>query len=882
MKTNSILVTGDFVIDHHLLKGNKSEASGTENTGTFTCATYGGAKLTFDLLQKFVDFIDLNTGKEGAGPGTACSWPFREMPATDSSRGTSHDSYLQWTVAQKDKKGIRELSCKPADKLGFGNQNEEEEGRWFQTDNQLLFNKYDTIVIDEACLGFRNQRDAWPDFESAGRILLKTTVPLCEGLLWNKLLKYRKKLITIVRLNQIKQYGIKVSNDISWEQTALDIVYGLNNDLTLKNLLKSGEIIVTIGSAGAVYIKTGDDMAGNEYTLVFDPEYMENEWEEKFARELQNSIGAGASFMSGFVASHIAKGLNIVDSIKIGLNAMTFSLVKGVFKLKNDFTFEPVDLSNALTERCFGRYYSSAYIPSPAWQSGFVYLHNQEWSILENNYDNHGDGYRQKTDLYPLSFSLAEFGKSNLHYAPRQTLGKVTLFDRNEIENVKNIRKQVDFFDRYDDGKKPLNIAVFGPPGAGKSFIVKALANAMFEGRTTRPSFLTFNLSQFRDETELSGAFHTIRDEVLRGKLPIVFWDEFDSDDYKWLKSLIAPMQDGEFQEGKEVHPIGKCIFVFAGGMTYTMRHFCDKMDGEEYIVKKGPDFQSRINCSLDVFGPNRKPCQDSGTQKWMREGEEKDICFSVRRALFIRSILGSDDRTLNIDKQLLRVLIEVSSYKNGSRGLERLLRNLAVHSDRKIEQSDLPSKEIIQMNVDYLDFMQKLSDEATSDKIAFEQIAASIHNAWLHKNVTYSVFFKKYEDLSYDQRMDNISAAMRMEEVIAGTGRFRLISEADLKSGMLPDAGKEFLECLNDESLLDKLSELEHNGWMQARKNANWVPGKRSDYHKTHDCMIPFSELDEGIAVRKDQVQKNKDRDSVKGYVSMLEGSGYTITFKQ
>jgi hypothetical protein len=249
---------------------------------------------------------------------------------------------------------------------------------------------------------------------------------------------------------------------------------------------------------------------------------------------------------------------------------------------------------------------------------------------------------------------------------------------------------------------------------------------------------------------------------------------------------------------------------------------------------------------------------------------------------LFIRSILGSDERPLNVDKQLLRVLIEVSSYKNGSRGLERLLRNLAIHNDRKIEQSDLPSKEIIQMNVDYPDFMQKLSDERTSDKIAFEQIAASIHNAWLDKNVTHSVFYKRYEDLSYDQRMDNISAAMRMEEVIAESGRFRLISEADLKSGMLPDACKEFLEFLNDESILDRLSEVEHNGWMETRKNANWIHGKRSDYHKTHDCMVPFSELDKGLEERRDQVQKNKDRDSVKGYVSMLEGSGYTITFNK
>jgi hypothetical protein len=73
MKMNSMLVAGDFVVDHHILKGNKSEASGTENTGTFTCATYGGAKLTYDLLTKFIDFINRNPETEAVGSGITCS-----------------------------------------------------------------------------------------------------------------------------------------------------------------------------------------------------------------------------------------------------------------------------------------------------------------------------------------------------------------------------------------------------------------------------------------------------------------------------------------------------------------------------------------------------------------------------------------------------------------------------------------------------------------------------------------------------------------------------------------------------------------------------------------------------------------------------------------
>lgn len=875
----NILVTGDYVIDHHLLKGNKNDAFDNETIGTTCISTYGGARLTFDLTNAFVRKLMSERPRQER---TVLRWPYAGMPRLTLSGGSAHDSWLRWIVTSQQEKGEIKSLCQLGEKLGFGGIKSGNTEAWFRIDKRIRKMRFQTVLIDEADLGFRERRSVWPDFNDPDRIILKASYPLCEGLLWDELMNYRHKLITIVKLNHLKHYEIKVSNDISWEQTALDIVYGLTSHSTLRNLLRSGELIITIGSAGAIHVKSNDDPALNEYTLVFDPEFLENEWEERNSKDIRTTIGLGSSFLAGFASALVVKNKSVTDSIRAGLNSMTAAMLKGIYRLDKDYTFKPEDLSDALDKTFRNRYYSSAYVPSPAWQAGFGYLHNQQWSILENNYDNKRPGYKQKPDLYPLAFALAERGKKELHYTPRLTLGRVTVFDRSEIENIRNIRKQVDFYDRFDDGKKPLNIAVFGPPGAGKSFIVKALANSMFEGKKTKPSFLTFNLSQFREESELSGAFHAVRDEVLRGKLPVVFWDEFDSTDYRWLKSLIGPMQDGEFQEGNGVHPIGKSVFVFAGGVTYTMKHFTDKMEEPDYAVKKGPDFQSRINCSLNVFGPNRKPYPDHETGRWMKEGDQKDICFSIRRALFIRSILTSDDKRLDIDRELLRSLIEVRTFRNGSRGLERLLRNLAVHSGTKIERSDLPSKESIQMNLDYDDFMEKLSDESTVRNLVFEKIALSIHKFWMEKGVTESVFYKSYEDLSYDQRVDNISAARRIKDVIESTGVFTLISIAELRSRVLPDTRKEFTEYIDDAEALDKLAELEHNGWMRERQNANWRHGVRSDYHKLHNCIVPFSELDKEIEDRKDQKEKNKDRDTVMKYSSMLAGSGYTITFQR
>jgi hypothetical protein len=901
MDTKSkVLVTGDFVIDHHILKGNKSEASSTNGIGTFQTFTYGGAKLTYDLSAGFVTLVQQLIAEKNKKPDEnkvakkkneepkfiefEYSWPFKNEPLASPNNGSVHDSYLRWQIEERSIKGKKEQVCCLHEKLGFGTLADNDTKEWFKVEDDHKTRNFDTIIIDEAGIGFRNHTEAWPDFEKAGNIILKTTYPLCDGKLWDELMKYKEKLTTIVNLNQINHYNIKVSKSISWEQTALDIVFGLRNNGTLKNLLNSNALIVTIGSAGAVIIEKNKGLQAFEYSLVYDPLYMEGEWEEQFDGKIVNKIGLGCSFLMGFTASKSIKSLKIQENVMAGLKTMTVAMLDGIFKL-NGQSFEHADLSRAITKSTDVRKYYSAFIPDPDWfktdSDKFSYLNNSDWSILENNYDNRKEGYTQKTDLFPLAFDLAKNGIDIIQYAPRLTVGKVTLFDRNEIENLRNIRTQIDFYDRYEDGKKPLNITVFGPPGAGKSFIVKELAKSMFEGKKTKPEFLIFNLSQFKNATELPGAFHAIRDSVLRGNLPIVFWDEFDSDEYGWLKSMIAPMQDGEFQEGREIHPIGKAIFIFAGGTTYTMQHFIERMKHPDYINKKGPDYISRISCSLNVFGPNRKPYFDIEKEIWKESGDPKDICFSIRRALFIRQPLSNENKQLNIDAQLLRALIEVSRYKNGSRGLERLLKNLSAHKYRKIELSDLPSKEIISTNVEYDDFMNKLTDDRIYEKVAFEKMAVSIHNAWLEKDVTYSVYYKQYEDLSYDGRLDNMKAAERIGKVIEKSGKFMLIPETDLKSKMLNEALVEFDDFLKDNNSLENLAEEEHKGWMEARKSANWIRGARSDYHKTHNCLVAYKDLDKGITEPDKQKEKNKDRNTIRKYTEMLKGSGFTITFQ-
>jgi hypothetical protein len=202
---------------------------------------------------------------------------------------------------------------------------------------------------------------------------------------------------------------------------------------------------------------------------------------------------------------------------------------------------------------------------------------------------------------------------------------------------------------------------------------------------------------------------HQVRDCVLRGELPIVFWDEFDSQGLKWLQYLLAPMQDGTFQEGPITHPIGKCVFVFAGGTAPRFEEFGEppreptppksKSDDQrlrqtreeseaDFKAKKGPDFKSRLAGYINVVGPNRR--------------DEHDITFPVRRALLLRFHLGvGPDARMTIDPGLLAAFLKIDEYRHGARSLEKIAQQVRLASHRgEFTRSDLPSRTELDLHV--------------------------------------------------------------------------------------------------------------------------------------------------------------------------------------
>ena len=269
---------------------------------------------------------------------------------------------------------------------------------------------------------------------------------------------------------------------------------------------------------------------------------------------------------------------------------------------------------------------------------------------------------------------------------------------------------------------RPLSIAIFGTPGSGKSFGVSEVASSIAPNLIEK---INFNLSQFQNISELVRAFHKVRDRSLLGKIPLVFFDEFDSafeGELGWLKYFLAPMQDGVFREGDSIHPIGKAIFVFAGGTSRTYKEFCgeeilDKEEHKKFSRKfqkaKGPDFISRLRGYVNILGPNQTD------ERW-------DQLFIIRRAMLLRSLLErkvphliDEEGEAQIDNGVLRALLKVCRYKHESRSMEAILEMSMLTHAKKWEQSHLPSKEQLMLHVDEEEFSRYLMQDAFfSEKI--------------------------------------------------------------------------------------------------------------------------------------------------------------------
>jgi len=862
----SIVVTGDVTMDWNLAR----ERDGVNDSWSAdSCSRVwwqrGGAVLQADLLDAVVESLKKDGAADFKLLQTAA--PYEPVHHGDSR---FHHVYALWTPFGKGKDiawRVKQFLGLDACSLSTG----AEENDWMQIVDDSM--DADIVILDDAALGFRDRNDVWPEaiqnLSHESWIVLKMSKPVAKGPLWEHLLEnYAEKLIVVTTIDDLRQTEVQISRQISWERTAQDTVWELTHNPRVTGLSRCAHVVVSFHTAGSVLLSNLPD-GGSRSTLLFDPQVMEDEWE-------QNNSGGMFGYTTCLVAA-IARQLmidqeqpNIISGIQSGTDIMRKLYLMGygvpstdpstaelrfpIAKIVEEISAENFPLSVVQIKDPIQNILAPAEPETLRVMPGF-------WTILEDRYTGLLNETAQRIVLDGIAASLDD--------VPAGRFGALITVDRREIEALRCIRTLISEYCQRPQ-VRPLSIAVFGPPGSGKSFAVKQIAKSARPGEIQS---LTFNISQLGHPDELLDALHQVRDVGLSGKIPLVFWDEFDTPlDAKhlgWLRYFLAPMQDGTFQQGQINHPIGRAIFVFAGGTSHRMDDFGSDLDEVERRTAKLPDFISRLKGFLNVLGPN--PLE-----------EIADPYFIIRRAIILRvlfelnapHIFNEDGptRQVQIDQGILRALLETKRYKHGVRSMESVLAMSMLAGQSSFERSNLPPESQLNLHVDGRDFLARVQQMNLAGEL-LETLAEAAHEVFCDG--------LKAQGFQYDPQTDSKkkihSALIPYESLREELKESNRNNVRDIPN-KLAIAGYVMIPARSNEPPFDfpgvdleLLASKEHERWMAALISTGWRHAPETDRtKKVHSALVDWDELPEE--------DKEKDRDLIRGIPQILAKAGYAI----
>lgn len=575
--------------------------------------------------------------------------------------------------------------------------------------------------------------------------------------------------------------GIKLAKAVSWEQTLEDFEVALT-DTRLQPLQKFSHILIRLGLDGALlWSNCEPDHTRGKVRLIFDPARIEGEYCE--SDDLGQFPGLTTVFSAAIVrklseilsveklqglepnqrdaaiekvTSHFADSLP--RAVEHGLQCCRryFDLGYGpepdtVRKFENlqlpisqIFGRDAIDACQSKGRHSFARFPSDAaqlqlrrsgdasnvrsillsYLSVPS--AGIRYIDDK---LMDKEHDK--PALIRAINAIHLGRTIVREGTvrafKNAAF-PFARFGRLLTTDRSEIEGLRSIRTILNEYIHHDELKVPLSIGVFGPPGSGKSFGVEQIAEGLAPDRIKK---FVFNLAQFRSFDDVSRLLLEVRDAGIDDKLPLVFFDEFDSpfdtQPLGWLKYFLAPMQDGRFQHDDSTLGLGKAIFVFAGGIASTHADFRDEKYWEKqygipnlFKAAKGTDFHSRLRGFLNISGTNPDfvarrqtggAIQTASTEK-KDEYRGEDFAYVIRRALIVRQLIErlsndskakllDEDQHAEIDGDVLNALLLTEEYRHGVRSIGAVFQMSSLHGERVISKTSLPSSQQLAMHVD-------------------------------------------------------------------------------------------------------------------------------------------------------------------------------------
>jgi hypothetical protein len=625
-----------------------------------------------------------------------------------------------------------------------------------------------------------------------------------------KLLKERpEKVIGVVPGDEFRKSGMPISRSLSWERTLRDTVEEVRSGRLLPDSTPT-HLIITFDYDAALYLQTkaastnAKERVVEAGSLVFSIHGSEGEFENKIDGDMPGAQTAFVSVLSTLLYARLNESakndkveknpLADIDKIlacalivkrrllqsgfEIDKNGLPFKMdqiivdgterqvprlfySEGIFSLQaapppsnDDPSARPPDPSigfEGLVERrdfydpfafadAFAKNLASQKLAIYNFQPHQIPTENwRDWSIFEKV-----AGHRSLSDY--TEYVITEKTPTDV---PICSFGRIKTADVREIEDFRTVGNLLQSYLSNLSESKPIGIAVFGPPGAGKSFAVKNIVDTLPENvrRLTKDDRHECNLTALSGLEDLAHYFQLARNSVVRGKVPMLFFDEFDctvgDSPLFWLKHFLAPLQDGEFRSDQIVHPLGRVIFVFAGGVYGTFEDFAKAMKTNSDIVKasvgitednedvkeparkeakignqtnfKGIDFLSRLHGHINIAPFTPKP----NANAFYRDEERKldvliEPSYLMKRAFILRSLLDrhlenifshGSPREARIDRKIVNALLATKTFSHGSRSMEAIIRMSVLEGRDRFEISHLPPNNQLKMHVDVDNF---------------------------------------------------------------------------------------------------------------------------------------------------------------------------------
>lgn len=682
------------------------------------------------------------------------------------------------------------------------------------------------------------------------------------------------------------EVGILLSRGRSWDRTGRELYFHLLRDDQLERTSAFGVIIVRVGVDAALVVRPNGATIDRRATLVFDHRRLEGEWHAAHGAKMSQNVHLA-------FAARVIAGLAIAteqqgdpDWGKLVRGALVASRVAAATSIGAAAAGDPrsgargadaateVDFADAAVPLCSDSpALDDLERPTRGWttalgaQPGAV-----PWSIARQRL------VLQEPAILDVARRIVTDGTApQLDEVPKATFGVMTKYDRAELETYSTVRNLIEHHLADPSPARPLCLAVFGSPGSGKSFGVTQVARSL--AKTVKLRELTFNLSQFQSYEQLVAALHSVRDVQIGGSVPLVLFDEFDADfegrALGWLKYMLAPMHDASFLDHGEMRPLGKPIFVFAGGTCTRFSEFARPRSDDSWTAAKGPDFVSRLRGYIDVLGPD--PMHSADDASLVRRAEVIRTQFLTRPRLR-SAVEGPGPERVRIDPGVLRALLHVSRYRHGARSLAAIFEMCELGCRSTFDMSALPPFHELDMHLPADEFMFLLARErfvsrmtgecraqlharAASgndlqqvERFIVEHVAKAIHAAYTPTGGSPAA--ASWDGLSPRLQLSNLDAAADVPAKLARAGLWVRAALGEDAARSTRTAATRFSEI--GPELRESLARAEHERWCRERRltgtrapvgEHEWNEQARAAWDAAgyHQRIVPWDDLTPG-----------------------------------